>query len=320
MVTVRASNSTDTTGQPTYTCDGTADDVQIQAALNGLTNGGVVALSDGTFTLAAKVTIPANCALIGTGRNATIITAAAAYTGTMVQLSNYARLEAVKLTVPTTTTADVISAIGPDYWAMRDMEISGGSTSQSDQYMVKIANQFNARMDHIRITSNSNGIAILNTDNAFNYGNSVFSLVEMRLNTAGRIGWDIQGANDGTAQTANQNIMLFDYCSCICGPLVETGSISCRLRNAQYTTWHTADFEGCETSLKIEGNISGGPHSQANTFIGGYMSRAINIDANSFNTVFVGGKVGGTITDSQATANKLTRYFGAIGSAGTQLG
>lgn len=293
-----------------YVCDGIADDVQIHAAL---ASGRPVQLSGGTFTLAGKVTIPANGTLIGAGRAATIITAAAAYTGTLIQLSNYARLESCKVTIPTTTTSDAITVTS--YAALRDMEISGGSTSQADQYAIKIANQFNVHMQHVRLLVNCNGIAIWNTDGVYNYGNSVFDLVEMRLNTAGRIGWDVQGSG-----TNNENIMLFNYCSCICGPSVEAGSISCRIRNASYLTWNVADFEGCETSLKIEGAIAGGRVSQGNVFTGAYMSRAITIDANSFSTIFVGGNLSGTITDSQATANKLTRYFGSIGSAGTQLG
>lgn len=44
--------------QADYVCDGTADDVQIQAALDALpATGGTVALSSGTFTLAASVNL-----------------------------------------------------------------------------------------------------------------------------------------------------------------------------------------------------------------------------------------------------------------------
>lgn len=45
-------------GSCDYTCDGTADNVQIQAAIDALdADGGTVQLSEGTFTLAATVTI-----------------------------------------------------------------------------------------------------------------------------------------------------------------------------------------------------------------------------------------------------------------------
>ena len=43
-------------GRADYVCDGTADDVQIQAAIDALTSGGRVVLSEGTFNYAATVT------------------------------------------------------------------------------------------------------------------------------------------------------------------------------------------------------------------------------------------------------------------------
>ncbi|MCH7745526.1 MAG: right-handed parallel beta-helix repeat-containing protein [Chloroflexi bacterium] len=53
-----------------YVCDGTADDVQIQAALDALpSQGGKVLLSEGTFTIAAAVNVPSNSTLSGSGYN-----------------------------------------------------------------------------------------------------------------------------------------------------------------------------------------------------------------------------------------------------------
>ena len=59
-----------------YVCDGTADDVEIQAALNALPTGRVI-LSEGTFNTTANLTVPANATLEGQG-NATIISASGA--------------------------------------------------------------------------------------------------------------------------------------------------------------------------------------------------------------------------------------------------
>jgi len=57
-----------------YICDGTADDVQIQAAINALTSvGGTVILSEGNFNIAAKITIKSKCRLVGHGIDITII-------------------------------------------------------------------------------------------------------------------------------------------------------------------------------------------------------------------------------------------------------
>jgi hypothetical protein len=62
--------------QADYVCDGTADDVQIQAAIDAvaISGGGIVQLSSGTFNIAATITIGVTqdyISLIGSGRSAT---------------------------------------------------------------------------------------------------------------------------------------------------------------------------------------------------------------------------------------------------------
>ena len=58
---------------PQYRCDGTADDVQIQAAITALpAGGGKVVLSEGTFNIAAVISLLSNTWLQGQGR-ATIL-------------------------------------------------------------------------------------------------------------------------------------------------------------------------------------------------------------------------------------------------------
>lgn len=60
--------------QADYVCDGTADDVQIQAALDALpSGGGRVVLSAGVFTIAASITLASYDSLEGQGAYATIL-------------------------------------------------------------------------------------------------------------------------------------------------------------------------------------------------------------------------------------------------------
>ncbi|MDD5081785.1 MAG: glycosyl hydrolase family 28-related protein [Dehalococcoidales bacterium] len=58
-----------TAGFPVWGCDGTADDVQIQAAITAAAagNGGIVQLSDGRFTLSAPLVLASNVWLRGNG-------------------------------------------------------------------------------------------------------------------------------------------------------------------------------------------------------------------------------------------------------------
>lgn len=72
-IVVAASNST--TPSADYICDGTADEVQINAALGQLAaTGGRVILLDGTFVVAAAIVLVDNCVLEGQSFPATSIT------------------------------------------------------------------------------------------------------------------------------------------------------------------------------------------------------------------------------------------------------
>ena len=81
-----------------YVCDGSADDVQIQQAVNDVktAGGGIVQLSGGNFNLAATVTISGNAdeddadtiTLRGVGAQATTLDMAADVNG--IELTNWA--------------------------------------------------------------------------------------------------------------------------------------------------------------------------------------------------------------------------------------
>ena len=66
-------------------CDGTANEVIIQAALNDLpASGGRVELTEGTFNIDAGINVPTLTVLAGLGMNATTIIATSAMTGMIV--------------------------------------------------------------------------------------------------------------------------------------------------------------------------------------------------------------------------------------------
>jgi hypothetical protein len=76
-------------GRSNYTCDGTADDVEINAAITAASaaGGGKVLLSEGTFTLAAAVQMRSKVDLVGQGWGS-ILSAVASLNGNMVTLQN----------------------------------------------------------------------------------------------------------------------------------------------------------------------------------------------------------------------------------------
>lgn len=83
VLLVAASNApTSVKAAANYTCDGTADDVQMQAANDVLgSQGGIVQLSAGDFTIAATVTLSARVRVVGAGHETTRITRANATMG-----------------------------------------------------------------------------------------------------------------------------------------------------------------------------------------------------------------------------------------------
>lgn len=92
-ITIAASDSATTSkNAATYVCDGTADEVEINAALAALPSiGGTVLLAEGTYTIAAPIaTAKAGSHIVGAGVGATTIkvvnTAGAPVNTTLVQL------------------------------------------------------------------------------------------------------------------------------------------------------------------------------------------------------------------------------------------
>lgn len=88
MVFVAASNATGSEKSAAdYLCDGTNDNIEIQAAIDSLTNGGTVQLSSGTFTIGAQVTMSSTNLpvwLAGVSQGATILTAKNSLNATMI--------------------------------------------------------------------------------------------------------------------------------------------------------------------------------------------------------------------------------------------
>jgi parallel beta-helix repeat protein len=92
-----------------YVCDGTADDVEIQAAIDALpATGGKVSLSEGTFTTAATITLKSFVTLEGCGRS------------TIIRLGAGLNL-------------NVITASGVSECEIRDLKIDGNKANNIGQ-------------------------------------------------------------------------------------------------------------------------------------------------------------------------------------------
>lgn len=108
-----------------YVCDGTADDVQINAAITALGGPGRVVLSLGTFTTAATISVPSGVVLEGQNRHATVITPAnSTNLGAIISSDNFATL--------TGTTAWFVDTQNVRYgMQIRHLSVNGNKANQT---------------------------------------------------------------------------------------------------------------------------------------------------------------------------------------------
>ncbi len=317
-ITVAASNAPSVNKRRSdYICDGSNDWTQIQAAVTAATSlGGVVALSAGTFTRAlgsSSITLPAGVQIIGAGRGATIINDTSSNTASLFTATNVARfgLDGLRINPASTITDHAIKTTNANYFHLRDLDIRGGPTDSSI-YLIAIRNSFDAYLTNIYAQPNGGGLRMENTDNAYNYGNSVIEQVEFQPQQPNMTCVYISGYQG--AGSGNYNIMCFNYLSVTPLTANGVGATGLKIVNSSYIKFNTPDLEQCATSLDISGAVSGGPGSNGNTFINGYIDSSINLDANTAGTVFVGGRLNGTITDTQTDPLKSTTYLNCLKS------
>lgn len=123
-----------------YVCDGTADDVQIQAALDAIAStGGTVKLTEGTFTLSVAVKLYANCQLIGSGWG-TIIAVVSGFATSIIRNNDWSSGGETGITV-----ADLyILGTGQTGSGFTGAAIEFRNVSQSRIIHVKTYNTYNA--------------------------------------------------------------------------------------------------------------------------------------------------------------------------------
>jgi hypothetical protein len=297
----------DVKNQADYVCDGLADDVQLQAAIDALANGGTVYLSQGTFTLGATVTLGANVRLMGQGRS-TIVTSSA--TSAMLVMALGSGVENLVVNMPNGLLDHAIKAENIQDvvnnrhgWYLKDLLIYGGNAAA--YYAIRITDTFDFLLQNLVLRVGSNGIYIQNTLDDYNYGNALVNLVEVAIG-ANRTAWKIQGT-----ATHSFNLMQFNYISAISGSSV--GNVGLDIDNGTFLTFINADIEGVGTGIDLA-------TCQNNVFINPYVNpSAVAIAADAFNTVFVGGRLYGTITDACVTAGRTTTYYGTGGPTGARI-
>lgn len=167
LVVAADDSATLSKNQADYVCDGTADEVQINAAFNALpAMGGTVFLPAGNYEVAASISIPSNGTLRGDG------------TATIIKLADSANTH-------------IIVNGGTDNITIRNLILNGNGVNQhvdtKSNHTLELTNPVNAIVDNVHIiNSRGYGLLVVNDDRG-QYTNIVCTGPAAAGDTAGGI-------------------------------------------------------------------------------------------------------------------------------------
>lgn len=216
-VVAAADASADVRAAARYVCDGTADQVQIQAAIDAAKadGGGIVQLSGGTFNLAAALSITGNTdednadttTLRGVGAQATTLVMASSVNG--VELTNWAMANIEDLGIVVSGSGScihstaVLSGNEVSFWhsSFRNLRLNGGFTPGNTGWGMDLAMPWRSVFENIEIEGTRNGMRLSNQGSVQNAGDCTFT--RMFIEIVGTGGSAIQIT--GTGNNMNQN-------------------------------------------------------------------------------------------------------------------
>lgn len=208
-----------------YVCDGTADEVQINAALTALRagDGGTVLLTAGTFNIAAPILIEGfddvdveqDLYLRGQGpKNTTLAVASGISCG--IRLGKSVRAHVWDLGLTTSGSSDGIQAVAStapagghrSAWlsTIHRIQIKGPFTGTDTGWPLDLDNVFRTSLADIEVNGTTNGMRWLNSHADFNAGDSVISRCFIDLGSGGAGGTAYQF--ESTAGQMNQLLLM----------------------------------------------------------------------------------------------------------------
>ncbi|KPI24660.1 Collagen triple helix repeat-containing protein [Actinobacteria bacterium OV320] len=174
-----------------YLCDGVADDVQLQAAINAAkaAGGGVVQLTGGIFNVAATLTITGNAdednadtiTLRGVGAQATTLDMAANVNG--IELTNWAMANIEDLGIVVSGSGSgihstaVLAGNEVSFWhsSFRNLRLNGGFTSTNTGWGMDLSMPWRSSFENIEIEGTRNGMRLSNQGTVQNAGDCTFT-------------------------------------------------------------------------------------------------------------------------------------------------
>ena len=275
--------------------DGIADDTAAIAA--ALASGArSVLLPQGTYLTTAPLAVPNKTAVVGAGRDATVLKLAHNGYGLSWSGAEYVdgAVDGLRVDLPATSTAAAIRCRGNNFRAS-DLRVAGGGASawgieldQCNDFSISDVLMWGDAADAFR----ANGIWLRNsTSAAINYGDGTLAQISIRLGSDNTKALFFDGPDNGNVIN---NIMLAKATIHGTGT---TGSRGIHIRNSRRLTFVSVDIESISAGVVEEGSAS--DRTEMNQYIGVF---ALNIspptaayaDSNGsiprsvFNRLFIG--------------------------------
>lgn len=174
-----------------FVCDGTADNVEIQAAIDAAKaqGGGIVQLTAGLFNIAAQLEITGNVdednpdtiTLLGAGQHATLLDCASGVNG--IHLTDWAQANVQRIGIEVSgagsgiTSTAVLSGNEVSFWhsSFRDLRINGGFTPTNTGWGMDLAMPWRSVFENIEIEGTRNGMRLSNQGTVQNAGDCTFT-------------------------------------------------------------------------------------------------------------------------------------------------
>ncbi|MEU6614499.1 hypothetical protein [Streptomyces parvus] len=203
-----------------WVCDGTADQEEIQAALDDARDngGGVVQLTTGNYNLTAPLSIEGTddvdteigISLVGQGARATMLTAGPGVSSA-IHLTQVVRVQLLDLGITvggsthgiTSATTNGPSSGHRSFWnsSVKNLQINGPWDGSHTGWALHLGSPFRSVFENIEVGGVGNGVRMFSEHADFNPGDCVISRIFVDIVSDGGIAYEVASP----AGTMNQN-------------------------------------------------------------------------------------------------------------------
>ncbi|MGW4728840.1 SGNH/GDSL hydrolase family protein [Streptomyces shenzhenensis] len=268
-VVASATAPADVRAAATYVCDGIADQVQIQQAIDAARDhgGGVVQLTVGDYNLTAPLSIEGTddvdveigVILWGQGARATMLKGGPGLTS-VIHLTKVVRVQLCDIGLDiaggthgiTSATTNGASSGHRSFWnsAFKNVQINGPWDGSHTGWAINLGSPFRSVFENLEIGGVGNGIRQYSEHADFNPGDCTFNRVFVELVGDNKLAYEIES----TTADGVMNQIEFTMCETIANG---TGCTGIRLAGAggwgtSHTHWRGVNLEGFDRLVHVE--------------------------------------------------------------------